>query len=589
MLARDLCGFVFLLIAAAAHAAAPARQAAAAGQAAAAAAAATPAGDPTAPLSAVTRQQGGVLPAEEMALSLEHLDLTMKIDPATRSIAGDATLTLKPSTSIGAVILDLYALYSIEAVYLDKVRLPAAAYRDADGKLVITPRTRIAAGRSLAVRIVYAGVPHVAKRPPWDGGVVWSTAPDGEPWVGSSLWGGGCDMLWPCIDHPRRKPALADLHYIVPAPLVAPANGVFLGMTERDGWRTWNWRARSPHTYGIVINVGPFKLLEADYHSRFGNRIPLKYWYLAGEEEKAAALFKEFPLILDFFESQIGPYPWWDQKMGVVETSFSGMEHQTINGYGSHYAKTMYGFDNLLEHEFAHEYFANPFLGNYDDMWLHEGFASYMQPLFGRYLHGDMDYYAMLMSQRAGILNEQPLVTGRERSEREVYADHSTGPTGDVYGKGSLVLHSLRELIGDAAFYESVRRLLYGRPDPKPGNFSGHFATSEDFIEIVNRVTHQDLRWFFQVYLYRAALPQLIAERDGNLLKLLWRTPDDLPFPMPVEVRLGEHIVTVPMASGRGELELEPNADLTLDPHSKLLRQSDAIDQFRAWKAVQPK
>lgn len=580
MLAARIRGVVFLSIAAAAAAVA---------QAAAAAAAGATAGDPTAPLSAVTRQQGGVLPPEEMALSFEHLDLTMKIDPATRSIAGDATLTLKPSTSIGAVVLDLYALYSIEAVYLDKVRLPAAAYRDSDGKLVITPHRRMAAGRTLSVRIVYAGVPHVAKRPPWDGGVVWSTTPDGEPWVGSSLWGGGCDMLWPCIDHPRRKPALADLHYIVPAPLVAPANGVFMGMTERDGWRTWNWRARSPHTYGIVINVGPFKLLEADYHSRFGNEIPLKFWYLAGEEQKAAALFKEFPLILDFFESQIGPYPWWDQKMGVVETSFSGMEHQTINGYGSHYAKSMYGYDNLLEHEFAHEYFANPFLANYDDLWLHEGFASYMQPLFGKYLHGDMDYYAMLMSQRAGILNEQPLVTGRERSEQEVYADHATGPTGDVYGKGSLVLHSLRELIGDAAFYESVRRLLYGRPDPKPGNFSGHFATTEDFIDIVDRVTGKDLGWFFQVYLYRAALPQLVAERDGNILRLLWRTPDDLPFPMPVEVRMGERIVTVPMTLGHGELELEPNADLTLDPHSKLLRQSDAIDAFRAWKAAQPR
>ena len=579
MSAREICGVVFFSIAAAAAQAA----------AAAPAGAATPTSDPTAPLSAVTRQQGGVLPPEEMALSLEHLDLTMKIDPTTRSIAGDATLTLKPSTSIGFVVLDLYALYSIEAVYLDEVKLPAAAYRDSDGKLVITLRRRIAAGRTLTVRIVYAGVPHVARRPPWDGGMVWSTTPDGEPWVGSSLWGGGCDMLWPCIDHPRRKPALADLHYIVPAPLVAPANGVFMGMTERDGWRTWNWRARSPHTYGIVINVGPFKLLEAAYHSRFGNEIPLKFWYLSGEEEKAAALFKEFPLILDFFESQIGPYPWWDQKMGVVETSFSGMEHQTINGYGSHYAKTMYGYDNLLEHEFAHEYFANPFLGNYDDLWLHEGFASYMQPLFGKYLHGDMDYYAMLMSQRAGILNEQPLVTGRERSEQEVYADHSTGPTGDVYGKGSLILHSLRELIGDAAFYESVRRLVYGRPDPKPGNFSAHFATTQDFIDIVNRVTRNDFRWLFQVYLYRAELPQLIAERDRNILKLIWRTPDDLPFPMPVEVRMGERIVIVPMNSGHGELELESTSDYTLDPHSKLLRQSDAIDRFRAWKAVQPK
>jgi aminopeptidase N len=396
-------------------------------------------------------------------------------------------------------------------------------------------------------------------------------------------------MLWPCIDHPSRRPALADLHYVVPSPLVAPANGVFIGMTERDGWRTWNWRARSPHTYGVIINVGPFKLLEADYHSRFGNVIPLKYWYLPGEEPEAAGLFKEFPKILDFFESQIGPYPWWDQKMGVVETSFSGMEHQTINGYGSHYAKTMYGYDNLLEHEFAHEYFANPFLSNYDDMWLHEGFASYMQPLFGKYLHGDMDYYSMLMNQRAGILNEQPLVAGRERSEQEVYDDHSTGPTGDVYGKGSLVLHSLRELIGDAAFYESVRWLLYGRADPKPGNFSDRFATTEDFVRIVNRVTGKDYRWFFAVYLYKAALPKLTAIEGGGVLKLDWHAPDGAPFPMPVEVRIGAQIVALPMTNGHGELPVGPDADITLDPHSKILRQSDAIDEFRAWKTAQPK
>jgi aminopeptidase N len=530
-----------------------------------------------------------VLPAEEMALSFEHLDLNMRIDPANRSIAGDATLTLRPATPIHSIILDLYPLYSIKAVYLDKVRLPETAYQDSEGKLWIAPRGRIAAGRTVTVRVVYSGAPHVAKRPPWDGGVVWSTTPDGQPWVGSSLWGGGCDMLWPCIDHPRRRPAIADLHYTVPAPLVAPANGVFMGMTERDGWRTWNWRARSPHTYGVVINVGPFKLLEADYHSRFGNQIPLRFWYLPGEEAKAAELFKEFPLMLDFFESQIGPYPWWDQKMGVVETPFSGMEHQTINGYGSHYAKSMYGYDNLLEHEFAHEYFANSFLGNYDDLWLHEGFASYMQPLFGKYLHGDMDYYSMLMNQRAGILNEQPLVTNRERSEQEVYADHSTGPTGDVYGKGSLILHSLRELIGDEAFYESVRWLLYGRSDAKPGNFSSRFATTRDFIDIVNRVTRRDYTWFFNVYLYRAALPKLIAAREGDKLKLDWQTPDDLPFPMPVEVRVGGRMLTLPMTGGHGEAQLGPDADFTLDPRSKLLRQSDAIDQFRSWKAAQPK
>jgi aminopeptidase N len=228
-------------------------------------------------------------------------------------------------------------------------------------------------------------------------------------------------------------------------------------------------------------------------------------------------------------------------------------------------------------------------LSNYDDMWLHEGFASYMQPLFGKYLHGDMDYYSMLMNQRAGILNEQPLVAGRERSEQEVYDDHATGPTGDVYGKGSLVLHSLRELIGDEAFFESVRWLLYGRPDPKPGNFAGRFATTREFVDIVNRVTGKDYSWFFAVYLYKAALPTLQAIEDGGVLKLDWKTPDGVPFPMPLEVRVGARIVTLPMTGGHGELPLGGGADFTLDPHAKILRQSDAIDQFKAWRAAQPK
>ena len=59
--------------------------------------------------------------------------------------------------------------------------------------------------------------------------------------------------------------------------------------------------------------------------------------------------------MLDFFESTIGPYPFGDEKMGVVETPHKGMEHQTINAYGNEYAKTMYGYDDLLQHEFAHE------------------------------------------------------------------------------------------------------------------------------------------------------------------------------------------------------------------------------------------
>ena len=112
----------------------------------------------------------------------------------------------------------------------------------------------------------------------------------------------------------------------------------------------------------------------------------------------------EFAPMLDFFESTIGPYPFGDEKMGVVETPHKGMEHQTVNAYGNKYAKTAYGYDELLQHEFAHEWFGNQLTNaNWDDMWLHEGLGSYMQPLYMQHLRGNQEYFASLMQQRAGI------------------------------------------------------------------------------------------------------------------------------------------------------------------------------------------
>ena len=205
---------------------------------------------------------------------------------------------------------------------------------------------------------------------------------------------------------------------------MAPGNGAFVSKTDKDGWTTWNWHARSIHTYGSVLDVAPYKVLEGDYKSRFGNTIPMRLYYIPGEEKEAADLFTEFPQTLDFWENVIGPYPWADQKMGVIRVPFSGLENQTLIGHSGEYTKTVFGWDWLLNHEFSHEWFANQLSNaNYDDLWLHEGLGSYAQPLIAEYLGGEIDYMAQLKTQRSGIRNEQPLVSGRERSEKEVYAD----------------------------------------------------------------------------------------------------------------------------------------------------------------------
>jgi aminopeptidase N len=542
------------------------------------------------PLTDYSLGSGAPRSEAQQALEFDKADLKLRIEPADRSIRGDATLTFGTRAPLGSIELDLDRNLPIDAIEVDGQPLPAASWRNPDGKLTINLPHPLEPGRHLAVRVQYHGRPHVARRAPWDGGFVWSQTPDGRPWVASAVQGEGCDLFWPCIDHPAGKARVVDEHITVPSPLVAAGNGIAMGMDEADGWRTYHWRTKNPSTYGISINVGPYQLLSGEYRSRYGNVIPLRMWYLPRSEQGAKELFAEFPQMLDFFENTIGPYPFGDEKMGVVETPHKGMEHQTINAYGNKYAKTAYGYDELLQHEFAHEWFGNQLTNaNWDDMWLHEGLGSYMQPLYVQALRGDREYFASLMQQRAMVQNKAPIVSGKPRLEEDVYDTKRGGPGQDIYTKGSLVMHTLRGLIGDGAFFRSVREIVYGTADPRPGNFAPRYGTTPEFMAIVKRVSGRDLDWFFQAYLYQAQLPELLATRSGKTLQLAWKTEKGTPFPMPVEVRVGNGIVNVAMTDGHGSVEVPEGASHTLDPHSKVLRREQHIERFQQYQEEQKK
>jgi aminopeptidase N len=262
------------------------------------------------------------------------------------------------------------------------------------------------------------------------------------------------------------------------------------------------------------------------------------------------------------------------------------MEHQTINAYGNKYAKAAEGYDWLLHHELAHEWFGNQMTNaDWDDMWLHEGFGSYMQPLYLKYLHGDGMYYALLHRTRAGIRSRVPLVSGETRLEGEVYNDQRGGPGGDIYSKGSYVLHTLRNLIGDEAFFESVQRLVYGTGDPCPGNFAPRYSSSGEFARIVNEVTGRDYGWFFDAYVFSGPLPDLQITRDATGLDLVWKTANDAPFPMPVDVRIGDRVETLAMTNGRGHVAIPDGATYTIDPGSKILRYQPHIEVYQKYEA----
>ena len=540
------------------------------------------------PPTRFTMDSGHPRTAEQVVMRFDHAALAIRLTPDTRTIAATATHRFTALAPLDQLVLELDRNLAISTVRIDGAVLSPEFWTNPNGRLAITLPRPLQPMETVEAEITYAGAPHVAENAPWSGGFVWSETPDGQPWIATAVQGEGCDLFWPCIDHPLGEPAVMDLAITAPPGLSAVSNGALMGVeTGELGWSTWRWRVAQPDTYAIALNVGPYEELAADYHSRWGNRFPMRFWHLAGDDAGARGLFAEFPRQLEFYERLIGPYPFADEKMGVVETPHLGMEHQTINAYGNAYAKDANGFDWLLHHELAHEWFGNQMTNaDWRHMWLHEGFATYMQPLYARELHGERNFQAGMHDQRVLIANRFPLVPASHRTAKEIY-DAERGPGLDIYYKGSHVLHTLRLLIGDAAFWAATRQLVYGRPDPEPGNFQPRHVTTADFIAAVNATTGEDMSWFFDAYVFQAALPDLVTTRAGGRMTLEWVTGGDAPFPMPLEVEVDGTVRTVAMAGGRGELAVPESAVVVIDPGSKVLRRSVAIEEFQQWRRDQ--
>ncbi|SEM42117.1 Peptidase family M1 [Sphingomonas gellani] len=537
-------------------------------------------------ISEQTQRSGGMRPAEQLALRFDSADLQFEVLPDRQALNGVATLTFTATAPLSRLLVDLDRNLPVSAISINDQPLARSAWSNPQGQLAIRLPRPAARGERIVARIGYAGTPHIAVNAPWDDGMVWSKTPDGRTWFATTAEGYGCDLFWPCLDFPTGEPAVATIHITVPAGLKAPSNGVLLGIDALpDGRTRWNWRVKQPNTYAIALNVAPYEEVAGGYRSRYGNTIPMHYWYLPGERRQAEGLFAEFAPTLDFFEANIGPYPFGDEKLGVVETPHKGMEHQTINAYGNGYAKAPEGFDWLFQHEFAHEYFGNQLTAaDWDDYWLHEGYAEYMQPAYALWREGEARYAAMMLDQRNRILNKQPLVRGREVTEEEVYEDAKGGPAQDIYYKGAWVLHTLRWLVGDKDFWAITRRAVYGRPDPRPGNFAPRFGSTAEFQRIVREVTGKDYGWFFEVYLRQAALPDLIERRTAGRLSLTWAAPGGGAFPMPVDVEVNGTVrrVTPPVS-----IDVPADGHVVIDPWARILRRSPAVEAFQAYQAQQ--
>ena len=163
----------------------------------------------------------------------------------------------------------------------------------------------------------------------------------------------------------------------------------------------------------------------------------------------AEGLLDQAEEFLEFFTRNFGQYPWIKEKFGLVNTPYWGMEHQTMIAYGNDYKNNKKGYDFLLFHEMAHEWWGNYLsVADWADLWIHEGFAVYAEALYLEEKYGADEYNKFFRTRiLKKIPRNQPVVPQRNASMELVSGL-------DPYNKGAYVLHMLRYLIGDEIFFE---------------------------------------------------------------------------------------------------------------------------------------
>jgi len=529
-------------------------------------------------------ESGGELTPELASFDVNYYNLDIAINPADSTLSAfvDVHYTVVQPTNRIALALDP-RLQIASVTQVENLNQSYRIIRSDSSRTfyVLYPQT-LQPGDRESLRIEYGGKPKIAENPPWDGGVVWEKTPSGEPWIAVANQTIGAWVWWPNKDHVSDKADSVSINITAPEELTVASNGRLMGAKNlENGNKTWQWFVSVPiNNYNISFNIAPYETISEPYTSTSGDLFDITFWVLPEFKEQGEELFPQFAEQIRFLEELLGPYPFRADKYGVAHTPYLGMEHQSIIAYGAGFENgALFGetadFDDLHQHELAHEWWGNLVtVWDWRDFWLHEGFGTYMQPLYAEHLGGKEAYNKMmeLLRSRISEENSMPVAPRKSMSTVEI-TQGSRG--GNVYYKGAWFLHTLRYVIGDNHFFTLLRRFAYPTKEMESvtDGEQVRFATTDDFLHLAEEISGMDLDWLFEVYLRRAELPVLHASRRSGRVVLEWRTPGNITFPMPIEVRVDGQVMTLVPENNRISFQLPDHIEVEADPDNRILKK----------------
>src|SRR4029079_16004786 len=325
-------------------------------------------------------------------LLFNHLDV--RVDPEKKLISGKNTIRFRMLKDDNRIQLDLSPALAIDKILLGDKELP---HEREEGAVFIDFPEMLRSGSDYSIDFYYSGTPAQGGR---FGGVTFGRDSAGHPWINTACEGQGASIWWPNKDQWRDEVETMEISVAIPRDLVDVSNGKFVGKTDLgDGVPLWECHVHYPITnYCVSLNIGNY----VHFSDQLGD-LPLDFYALPEDLEKAKKQFTQAKGMLESYQHYFGEYPFAKDGYKLVEVPYSGMEHQSAVAYGNRFTNGYLGrdwtgvgistrFDFIIIHESGHEWFGNSVsAADRSDMWIHEGWTTYLESLYVEYTYGHDD------------------------------------------------------------------------------------------------------------------------------------------------------------------------------------------------------
>ncbi|MBU2650381.1 MAG: M1 family metallopeptidase, partial [Bacteroidetes bacterium] len=421
-----------------------------------------------------------------------HYSITInEINTTTQTIDASTLITLKPLVNdLDAIRLELLDL-TVTSVDVDGT--PVTNFSHDNGFLEIPLPVSVDTTDILNVEIAYNGQPFHES---W-GGFHFSGSYGFNLGVGISYIPHNLGKAWfPCIDDFTDR-ATYELFVTVDEGLTAVCGGILVETTiPSPGKIMYHWELNQPvPTYLVSVAVGDYVLIEETYNG-LERDIPVTYYVKPVDSVKVAGNFANLNDIMMIYETHFGPYSW--DRMGYVGTQLGAMEHATNVAYPNNTITGNATYEWLYAHEMSHMWFGDKVTcDKAEEMWLNEGWAVFCEMFYTEILYNVETFKTTLMDKHADVLQYVHEEEGGYWPLNNLPQTITYGTS--AYDKGSTVVQTLRNYLGDELFFETMTAFL--------DHFAFTSVNSYDMRDFITDHTGINMTGFFDNWVLNGGTP----------------------------------------------------------------------------------